>query len=72
MVKRRVTGYYEIRYPIPKPTSQDKKFWLRIGSATQIETGHILCSIGAVPLNWDGTFHLFPSDSDKENITNEE
>lgn len=52
--------YYELKYPLEKPGV--KKRWIRIGSGTEYQGAHgtgIACTIEAVPLNWDGTFHLF-------------
>lgn len=62
--------YYEIRYPIPSKTEAGKKHWLRIGSATGLTTGHILCSVEAVPVDWNGELHLFPSKKDSNDINN--
>lgn len=53
-------GYYEIRHAVNRKY-QKKTWWMRIGSATELNTGAIVARIEAVPLNWDGTFHLFPS-----------
>jgi hypothetical protein len=53
--------YFEIKYPLERPGV--KKRWIRIGSATEYEGefgAGIACTIDAVPINWDGTFHIFP------------
>lgn len=53
-------GYYEIRRAV-KHEHQKKTWWMRIGSATILDTGTIMARIEAIPLNWDGAFHLFPA-----------
>lgn len=60
MSRHKVLGYYEIKYPI-KNDFQKKTWWMRIGSATKIDTEQILCHIDALPLNWNGEFQLFPA-----------
>ena len=59
------TDRYVIRARIPlKGSSRKDSFLLMIGHATVVNAkvgGHaILCTIGAVPLNWNGEFMLYP------------
>lgn len=61
--------FYTIKYPVTRPGL--KKRWIRIGSATktQGEFGEtILCTLEATPLNWDGTFALFPATKGDERV----
>lgn len=65
--KGTTVGYYEIRYAVRHEYSR-KTWWMRIGSATLLDTGAIMARIEATPVNWDGTFHLFPSKSEHDEI----
>ena len=52
--------FYIISYKV-NHSYDDKSHWIRMGSATQIDSG-INCRIESTPINWDGTFCLFPDE----------
>lgn len=58
-----MADFYKVVVPIEVPGV--KKRWHRIGSATKIDNG-IACRLDSIPIDWNGTFYLYPSDSKKD------
>lgn len=58
-------GFFEIKAKIERKGNA-KAHWNRIGSATLLGNGNIICTLDTMPLNWDGTFMLFPSKHKEE------
>ena len=63
--KPATVGYYTISHPVKHDYSK-KSWWMRIGSATLLDNGTIMARIEAVPVNWNGSFHLFPKKSEED------
>lgn len=41
-------------------------FWLRVGTATTVSDGKIICTLDALPLHSKGVLMLFPKDAESE------
>lgn len=52
-------GFFSIAFPI-RHEHQKKTWWMRIGSATLRSDDSVIGRIEAMPVNWDGSFYLFP------------
>ena len=63
--KPTTVGFYTISHPVKHEHSK-KTWWMRIGSATLLDNGTIMARIEAVPVNWNGSFHLFPKKTEED------
>lgn len=54
---------YAIKHKV-EHLHDDKHHYIRIGSATEGRDGIILCTIEAIPINWDGTFAMYPTNTE--------
>lgn len=65
MAEKETIGYFSVNYPV-KRSHQKKTWWIRIGSATLRSDGSVIGRMEATPLNWDGSFYLFPVEPEPE------
>ena len=54
---------YNIKYKVNRPgKNKPIEYWLKIGQATSLDSGNIICTLDCVPLHWDGVMTLMPRD----------